>query len=286
MVDDCQGGCCRITLPLTPKEILANHAVDVFDETIGALSYAPDPTVITALQAQAWAKFRNRPIGDYDYEYWLEQLADLVNLNWIWYSKTLAVLLDAEQLTIAAQKDVTSETTVRDLDATEGETSAINKDVTVGETRDLTKGKTGTDTNTLANGKIVSQAESKAGSDVVEVEAFPDVAAGATPYLSGRTTTTPGAENTVTTINSGSDVQTTVINESETDAGTVDTITSDVMAGSVDRVKADDETITLERTHTIYSGLNAEATLKLMDAIKAGNERFVNELEVLFLNRW
>lgn len=286
MLDDCRGGCCRITLPLTPKEILANHAVDVFDETIGALSYAPDPTVITALQAQAWAKFRNRPIGDYDYEYWLEQLADLVNLNWIWYSKTLAVLLDAEQLTIAAQKDVMTETTVRDSDGTEGESSTVNKDVTVGETRGNTNTKTGDNSATLTNGKVTITSENKAGSDVVEVEAFPDVAAGATPYLSGRTTTTPGAENTVTSTNSGSDVQTIVIDETVIDAGTADIITNDDTIGTIERTKTDDETITVTRTNSIFSGLNAEATLKLMDAIKAGNERFVNELEVLFLNRW
>lgn len=258
----CYGDNCRITIPLTPEEILAKYEVDVFDETIGALTYTPDATVIPALTAQAWARFRNRPIGDYDYEYWLEQLTDVVNNAWIWYSKTLAVLLDAEQVSIAAQKDVTAETTVRD------------KDATISEDRDATVVKAVDGSVTLANGKVTVQAESKTGSDVVETEEYPDVAADSTAYLSGRVTTTPGAENTVTSTNSGSDVQT--IDNDETVTDSVLTVTDN----------AEDETVTVSRTNTIYSGLNAEATLKLMDAIKAGNERFINELEGLFLNRW
>lgn len=258
----CDDDSCRITLPLTPKEILETYTVDVFDESIGALEYLPDATVITALKSQAWNRFGRRPIGDYDYEYWLDCFKEHVNNVWFWYSKTLSVLLDSEQISIAATKSVDSETTVRDMDGT------------VDETRSNVNTKDGTVASTLANGKIIVQSESKSGSDLVEEEANPDTEAGATKYLSKRTTSTPGAENEVTTTNSGNDVNTT--ND--------DTIITD--EGTTGIVNAEDETVTVERTNSIYDGLNAEAVIRLMDAVKLSNERFMKELEPMFLKRW
>ena len=61
----------KYILPDTPDLILTTAGIDVFEATIGSLTY--DPTsVVDDLVDAAWERFGYRPIGDYNYEHWIK----------------------------------------------------------------------------------------------------------------------------------------------------------------------------------------------------------------------
>lgn len=85
---------CCICLPPTPEEILLEYEVDVFEETVGQLSYPSNDAVVPMLVRLCWQRFRRRCIGDFDYEYWMVLLNDRVLSAWEWYSRTVDKYMD------------------------------------------------------------------------------------------------------------------------------------------------------------------------------------------------
>lgn len=77
----------------TPQEILDEYDVDVFAETVGLLD--GPAMIIGMLEKLCWQRFRDRMIGDYDYEYWLVRLNDKVETTWLWYGRIAEQAMDA-----------------------------------------------------------------------------------------------------------------------------------------------------------------------------------------------
>lgn len=74
-----------MSYPWTVQQLKDNFGLDVFAETIMKLSFPDRPEIITDLYNLAWARYRNRFIGDYDRDYWLSMLNDRVQSIWSWY---------------------------------------------------------------------------------------------------------------------------------------------------------------------------------------------------------
>lgn len=220
----CDDGCCKITMPLTPKEIKEqyldslNQPFDVFALSVGKLTLDGHPTVIPALVDICWRRFRNRPIGDYDYKVWFEALDDKVNDIWYSYKRTIPLFMNPDIASLVSGKETTTETVVNDRDA-------------------LT-------TNNLT--------ETVDNTEITENEDNPDSEAGVLKYLSNRSNV--------------------VIDAAKVNTGTV--------------AATDDLTITRDTVIEREDGLTAVSSLEISDAIRAGFDRFMDELEPLFLNRW
>lgn len=215
---------CRIVMPLTPKEIKEKYLdslgnpYDVFALSIGKLTLTGHPSVIPALVDICWRRFKNRPIGDYDYEVWFEALDDKVNDIWYSYKRTIPLFMNSNIASLVTGKETVIENVINARDA-------------------LT-------TNNLT--------ESVDNTEITENEDNPDSGAGVLKYLSNRSNV--------------------VIDAAKVNTGTV-TATDDL---TVDRDS------TIERTE----GLAAVLSLEINDAIREGFDRFLNEIEPLFLNRW
>ena len=126
-----------MTLPWTPQQIKDNYAIDVFEATVGHLPYPENPAVIEALVNQCWQTFRNRPIGDFDKDYWLVMLDDRVKLEWVWYAK-LADTIMAPAIA-ALDTSVSEDTTTTDAESESSSRneSEDNPDVAAGTTKYL-----------------------------------------------------------------------------------------------------------------------------------------------------
>lgn len=237
-----------VPLPDTPKIIKEKYKddednpLDVFEITLGKLTIDGFSDAIDVIIDMCWRRFRNRPIGDYDYKYWLEALDDKVNYIWPVYSKLFKKCLESDIVAIYTGKDEITE-------------NAINTKAAV-TTQDLTV--TNNLTESTENNQVMNE------TTIVESEDNPDVAAGSTKYLSNRSNT---ERNTETDINATTNNTGTIKN-----TGTINN---------------DDETIN-ERTSRIerQDGMNAENLVRVGDALKEIVEKFMLELEPLFLNRW
>ena len=172
----------KYILPDTPKLILATTGTDVFEATIGSLVYSPS-SVVDDLVEQAWERFGNRPIGDYDYEHWIPIFKDAVDYNWRWYEKALPTIIGTE----AYINLYDSSSTMTENDSVITESDSTNSGTNTG-----TVGVSGTFTNT------------NSGSVVQAQESMPDTASPSN-YLAGRVTTTDttalGNTHTDTTTN-------------------------------------------------------------------------------------
>jgi hypothetical protein len=97
-----------MSYPWTVQQLKDNFGLDVFGETIKKLSFPDRPEVITELYNLAWARYRNRSIGDYDRDYWLSMLNDRVLSIWSWY-KNIASEIYSSSIAVI-QSGSTSET--------------------------------------------------------------------------------------------------------------------------------------------------------------------------------
>jgi hypothetical protein len=143
-----------LPLPPTPKMILDEYMVDVFEETVGKLSYPAQPGYVAGLVSACWRRFGKRPIGDYEYTYWMETFLDKVNYEWAIYVKTLDLQFGTDVISLYDNKE-----TIKDLTTTQDDklrTDNLNQTL---------------DTETLT-----------------ETEDLPDTASGATKYINNRVT--------------------------------------------------------------------------------------------------
>jgi hypothetical protein len=268
----CDGDNCRITLPPTPAYIKANYLngtgqpYDVFAETVGKLTFVADPTIITKLVDICWRNFRNRPIGDFDYEYWTAALDDKVNSIWYGYKRTISLLLKDTVADIVESSEITAEGVTNSRDA------LTTNDLT--ETNNLTENVDSLQTTAGTVGRVESGTET--GTSTVETEDNPDSAAGATKYLNGRVVTTPDLAKTGSATDT-SDMDVTV-DASKVNTGTVKN------TGTV--AVADDSVIDRDVTITRNNEMESERILRAHDAVMLGVEKFAKELEPMFMNRW
>lgn len=97
-----------MSYPWTVQQLKDNFGLDVFGETIKKLSFPAKPEIITDLYNLAWARYRNRFIGDYDRDYWLSMLNDRVQSVWSWY-KNIASEIYSSSISVI-QSGSTSDT--------------------------------------------------------------------------------------------------------------------------------------------------------------------------------
>lgn len=250
----CDGGLCRIILPPTPQEILDEHGVDVFAESVGQLTYQPDPQVVVGLRDMCWRRFRHRPIGDYDHEVWLERLTDKVNELWYGYSRTISLLMSNDLASLTTSKEVVSDS------------SSVNKDLLT--TNDLAE--SSTQNATSSTDTVRNESTAQSGESTVDTEDHPDIQAGTTQYLSARQKTVSSTDNTT-------DVTDSVDSTASTTASRTNTGTVSV---------SDDTTAARTATTTRNDGLLAKTALEMHEAVMECTYKFVKDLEPLFLNRW
>lgn len=67
-------------LPKSPQEIKNEMMLDIFETAIAELE--ADTVTTTALELACWSKFRRRAIGDWDVEYWHQNLKDKMTEIW------------------------------------------------------------------------------------------------------------------------------------------------------------------------------------------------------------
>lgn len=72
-----------ICLPLTPTEIKDEYQIDIFETATDGI--IDDVAIRDSIVAACWRRFRHRPIGDFEYEYWQEILNDRVADSWVTY---------------------------------------------------------------------------------------------------------------------------------------------------------------------------------------------------------
>ena len=72
-----------ICLPLTPTEIKNEYQIDIFETATN--NVIDDTEIRDSIVAACWRRFRHRPIGDFDHEYWQEILNDRVADLWVTY---------------------------------------------------------------------------------------------------------------------------------------------------------------------------------------------------------
>ena len=145
-------------LTYTPQEILDDYEVDVFAETVGELDGSP--AVLEMLQALCWQRFRDRMIGDYDYEYWLIRLNDRVLTTWNWYKRLadMAMSPDLASLETAIYSETTGMTgsVVVDVDNTDPDiVESTDEDMPttpIGPTDEYLSGRTRSNRNATAVG--------------------------------------------------------------------------------------------------------------------------------------
>ena len=274
----CLDGSCRITIPLSPREIRDTYDVDVFAGTVGALTYPAQPSVITSLVDMCWRRFRDRPIGDYDYERWLEALDDKVNLIWYAHKRTIALLLDANVASVNTVKETVTETVTTERDASTVNDSTRTDDLT--RTDNLSEAITSSQNTAGTVGNVKSA--SQTGTNTVESEDNPDTAAGLTKYLSNKTVTTPDLDSDESSTDT-TDMDVTA-SSSRGNTGTVKDSGTVKDTGSV--TVNDDTTVSSSLVTERADGLQAINSLDVYTAIREGVDKFVNDLEPLFLNRW
>lgn len=203
----------RYVLPDTPKDILDTASIDVFELTIGSLVYSPT-SVIDDLVDSAWERFGRRPIGDFDYEYWIEVFNDAVVHEYRWYSKALPLILSADMLSLYVNTGSMTES--------DSVTSESDSTTNVAGESDAT--------NTTTLGSV----NTKGGTVVVGQETMPDTVS-ASSYLAGRNTTT----DTTTSTDSGENevvIAETNSNESVSEGTTTTTRTHTIHDNRKDKL--------------------------------------------------
>lgn len=251
----------RCILPDTPDVILLTTGTDVFEVTIGSLTYTPDPDVIDDLVEQAWERFGYRPIGDYNYEDWLLRFNNKVKYEYRWYLKALPLILSDTNLSPDESMTVTTGSVV----------NVIATDVTGSNTNDVDNTTTNNLTNTSTTTNNLTHTD--ANTDTITQEVMPDTT-GSSTYLSGRTIDTIA--------NTGRDTGTVGI--SGTNGGTVRFVGSD--DGTHNSSTDTTDTSTTDMTTTNKTRLSINVTLEIAKKLSDLNDLYLDRLESCFMNRW
>ena len=256
----------RYILPNTPQAIYdstllqTGTAVDVFEVTIGSLTYSPT-SVIDDLVDAAWERFGHRPIGDYNYEHWLEVFDDAVKYNWRWYSKALPTILGEDMADI--EENVMTSTEIESVDTENTGTTVVDASGT----------NTGTTTNTGTVGVSGTFTNTNSGSVVQTQESMPDTASPSN-YLAGRVTTT----DTTALANSHADTTTNNLTQTNNLANTNDSETTNNSTGNTDRNKTNVSKNKVRKNVTI--------TLEMIKELEELNDLYLSRLDKYFMNRW
>lgn len=264
-------------LPDTPELILDENAVDVFELTIGSLTYGV-AGVVDNLVDLAWAKYGRRPIGDYDYEYWMESLNDEVKLAWEWYEPALtaylAGLTDLNDSIITVDEDIT-----RAIDEVDANTTTNTGTDNVVDTNTAgTVVVAGTSSSTTTYNESIPYTSTV----TTENEIHPDTAAGVTKYVDSRgTTTTTDTNNHTGTVGvTGSTNNTTTNTEASTHNNTKNLTTG--YSGT----KGTDELVNRLTTTNSTMKLKAENFNVMVLETKKASMVFIDSLDKLFMHRW
>ena len=251
----------KYILPDTPDLILTTAGIDVFEATIGSLTYS-DTTVVDDLVDAAWERFGQRPIGDYDYEHWLTTFADAVKYNWRWYVKSLPLILATPIITeLSDSSSTTSESETVNTVNIGSETVAVIGELDNSVRNTGTVGVSGTFTNT------------NSGSVVQAQETMPDTVS-ASAYLAGRVTTT----------------DTTALGNTHTDTTTNNLTTTDAQTSSndTDRDSRNDIDVTRARNSSIINTAKPkiQLTIEIVKQLEELNDLYLSRLDKYFMNRW
>lgn len=202
-----------------------------------------------------------RPIGDFDYEYWIEAFNDAVKYNYRWYVKALPLILDTALTEMEDGSTIVTGSEVINLDSVANTT--IDSDGTNGNTN----------RNTGTIGYSGSYTNTNSGTIKEEQEVTPMTTASST-YLNGRNTTTD------TTALANSHTDTTTNNLTNTDAGTNTQDTETDTTRNEDTVRTNNST-TINKNKS-----NITFTLEITKQLEELNDVFLSRLDKYFLNRW
>ena len=282
-----------ICLPLTPTEIKNEYQIDIFETaTDGVID---DTEIRDSIVAACWRRFRHRPIGDFDHEYWQEILNDRVADLWVTYRYKCQYYKDRAIMDLTTSKaeesrthetqnnsDVirdssSSDTTTYDITVVDSTTSNIT--VNDSATSDITVNDT-TTSNITVNDNTTTETENLPDTPVV---------AGA-EYLSTRGKNT--GQKTETGTNTRQSTQTTTNTGQKQETGT--TTRQNKQTGTTSNVGSTDETIsttgnvsgTSTGTVTRQDGLTVELLNRIYDNLRNPFADFAKELDPIFMNRW
>ena len=282
-----------ICLPLTPTEIKNEYQIDIFETaTDGVID---DSDIRDSIVAACWRRFRHRPIGDFDHEYWQDILNDRVADLWVTYRYKCQYYKDRAIMDLTTSKaeesrthetqnnsDVirdssSSDTTTYDITVVDSTTSNIT--VNDSATSDITVNDT-TTSNITVNDNTTTETENLPDTPVV---------AGA-EYLSTRGKNT--GRKTETGTNTRQSTQTTTNTGQKTETGT--NTRQNKQTGTTGNVGSTDETIsttgnvsgTSTGTVTRQDGLTVELLNRVYDNLRNPFADFAKELDPIFMNRW
>ena len=282
-----------ICLPLTPTEIKNEYQIDIFETATDGI--IDDNEIRDSIVAACWRRFRHRPIGDFEYEYWQEILNDRVADLWVTYRYKCQYYKDRAIMDLTTSKaeesrthetqnnsDVirdssSSDTTTYDITVDDSATSDITVDDSA--TSDITVNESATSDITVND------------STTTETENLPDtpVVAGA-EYLSTRGKNTGQKQETGTSTRQNTQTTTNTGQKNETSTNT----RQNKQTGTTGNVGSTDETISTTGntsgsstgTVTRQDGLTVELLNRVYDNLRNPFADFAKELDPIFMNRW
>jgi len=282
-----------ICLPLTPTEIKDEYQIDIFETATN--NVIDDTEIRDSIVAACWRRFRHRPIGDFDHEYWQDILNDRVADLWVTYRYKCQYYKDRiimDLTTSRSEESRTHETqnnsdVIRDSSSSDTTTYDITvddsatSDITVDDsaTSDITVNESATSDITVND------------STTTETENLPDtpVVAGA-EYLSTRGRNTGQKQETGTSTRQNTQTTTNTGQKNETSTNT----RQNKQTGTTGNVGSTDETISTTGntsgsstgTVTRQDGLTVELLNRVYDNLRNPFADFAKELDPIFMNRW
>ena len=268
-----RGERAMICLPLTPTEIKDEYQIDIFETATN--NVIDDSEIRDSIVAACWRRFRHRPIGDYDHEYWQEILNDRVADLWVTYRYKCQYYKDRmimDLTTSKAEESRTHETqnssdVIRDTSSSDTTTY----DITVDES---TESDITVNDSTTSNIAVDESTESDIAindSTTTETENLPD-----TPVVAGSEYLSTRGKNTGQKRETGTNTR------------------QNKQTGTTGNVGSTDETIsttgntsgTSTGTVTRQDGLTVELLNRVYDNLRNPFADFAKELDPIFMNRW
>ena len=282
-----------ICLPLTPTEIKNEYQIDIFETA--TVNVIDDNEIRDSIIAACWRRFRHRPIGDFDHEYWQDILNDRVADLWVTYRYKCQYYKDRAIMDLTTSRSEESRTheteNISDVVRDTSSSDTTTYDITVDEntTHDIT-----VDDNTTSDITVNDNTTSDItvnDNTTTETENLPDtpVVAGS-EYLSTRGKNTGQKRETGTTTRQS--IQTTTNTGEKNETGT--STRQNKQTGTTGNVGSTDETISTtgnvsgssRGTVTRQDGLTVELLNRVYDNLRNPFADFAKELDPIFMNRW
>ena len=268
-----RGECTMICLPLTPTEIKNEYQIDIFETATDGI--IDDSEIRDSIVAACWRRFRHRPIGDFDHEYWQDILNDRVADLWVTYRYKCQYYKDRVIMDLTTSRSEESRThetqnnsdVIRDSSTSDTTTY----DITVDES---------TESDITVNDNTTTETENLPDTPVVA----------GSEYLSTRGKNTGQKRETGT--NTRQSTQTTTNTGQKKETGT--NTRQNKQTGTTGNVGSTDETIsttgnvsgTSTGTVTRQDGLTVELLNRVYDNLRNPFADFAKELDPIFMNRW